>query len=80
MINFGQFSFLLALAMGAVFLVGVTWNNGRWRWAGLAAALLLVGGWWLVLRPGAGGTATASTLSAALAEGKPVVVEVYSDY
>jgi hypothetical protein len=74
-----QFSFLIALGLGAVLLVAATWSNPRQRVLGIVAAILLLGGWW-VLRPGAGGSATADTVSAALQRGQPVVVEVYSDY
>jgi hypothetical protein len=74
-----QFSFLIALGLGSVLLIAATWRQPRQRpWGIVAAILLLVG--WTVLRPGAGGTATADTLQAALAHGQPVVVEVYSDY
>jgi hypothetical protein len=74
-----QFSFLIALGLGAILIVAATWSHPRQRWLGIGAALVLLGGWW-VLRPGAGGTATADTVQAALASGQPVVVEVYSDY
>jgi hypothetical protein len=74
-----QFSFLIALGLGAILIVAATWSQPRQRWPGIGAALLLLVGWW-VLRPGAGGTATADTVQAALASGQPVVVEVYSDY
>jgi threonine/homoserine efflux transporter RhtA len=74
-----QFSFLIALGFGATLLIAATWSRPRQRPFGVVAAILLVAGWWL-LRPGAGGTATADTLDAALASGQPVVVEVYSDY
>jgi hypothetical protein len=77
--NLSQFSFLLALGMLAVVLVAGTWEKRRGRYVGIAAAVLLLAGWWF-LRPGAGGTATAETLTSALQSGQPVVVEVYSDY
>ncbi len=75
----GQFSFLLALALLAFLLISLTWSRPRWRPLGFLAAALLLGGWWLV-RPGAGGAATTDALAAAQASGRPVVVEVYSDY
>ncbi len=74
-----QFSFLLALGLGAILIVAATWSHPRQRWLGIGAAIVLLGGWWL-LRPGAGGSATAGTVQAALASRQPVVVEVYSDY
>ncbi len=73
------FSFLIALGLGAGLLVVATWSQPRQRPWGIVAAILLLGGWAL-LRPGAGGSATADTVSAALQTGQPVVVEVYSDY
>jgi ammonia channel protein AmtB len=74
-----QFSFLIALGLGVVLVIAATWSQPRQRPWGLVAAILLLLGW-AVFRPGAGGTATADTLHAALASGQPVVVEVYSDY
>jgi hypothetical protein len=74
-----QFSFLIALGLLAVLVVGLTWEKPRLRPLGILAAVAIVGGWWLA-RPGAGGPADASAVAAALASGRPVVVEVYSDY
>jgi hypothetical protein len=74
-----QFSFLIALGMLAVFVVGVTWEKPRLRPLGILAAVAIVGGWWLA-RPGAGGADDDEAVAAALAGGRPVVVEVYSDY
>jgi len=80
MFQLSQFSFVLALALFAASLIWSTWSRPRWRPVGILAAVVLVAAWWLVLRPGAAGSATAGTVSQALAAGRPVVVEVYSDY
>lgn len=79
MLQISQFSFLIALVLLSFLLIMQTWSRRHLRIVGVAGAILLLGGWWLV-RPGAGGSATASTLQEALAKGQPVVVEVYSDY
>ncbi|HUS16111.1 MAG TPA: hypothetical protein VM536_14025 [Chloroflexia bacterium] len=77
--SLGQISFLIALVMLAGLLISTTWSVPRRRPLGILAALLLVGAWWL-LRPGAGGAATTDAVNTALGSGRPVVVEVYSDY
>jgi uncharacterized membrane protein YqjE len=79
MIQLSQISFLIALVGLGVLLIVQTWPRRRLRPVGVLAAALLLVGWWVV-RPGAGGTATAATLEQALGHGQPVVVEVYSDY
>ncbi len=79
MLQISHFSFLIALILLSVLLIMQTWSRRRLRIVGVAGAILLLVGWWLV-RPGAGGSATARTLQEALAKGQPVVVEVYSDY
>ena len=75
----GQFSFLMVLALLSGLIIAQTWPKRRLRLIGIGLAALLIMGWWL-LRPGAGGSGTEQSLEGVMAQGKPVVVEVYSDY
>ena len=74
-----QHSFLIA----AVLLLVIAWlvvRKRRWNWPVLIVLAVGLGGAFLILRTGAGDVHAPGDLEAALRDGKPVAMEMYSDY
>lgn len=79
--SLNQHSFVIAAVLG----LGVLWfilrRRSRWlRRSALLATIVLLGIVYLSLRPGAGDVAGPADLDRVLAVGRPVVLELYSNY
>ena len=77
-----HFSFVLLALFAAAIAAAVTWRiRRRWLRAAIPATLLVaaaVAFFWL--RTGAGNVHSVADLDHALASGKPVMIEFFSDY
>ncbi len=79
--SLNQHSFVIAAVLG----LGVLWfilrRRGRWlRRSALLATVALLAIVYLSLRPGTGDLAGPAELDRALALGRPVALELYSNY
>lgn len=75
-----QHSYVLVglVALGIVWLVARRLHARRWF--ALAAAVILLAGGAIWLRTGAGDVRNGTELDTALAQGKPVALELYSNF
>src|SRR5512145_2067991 len=80
---FNQFSYLfLGLGLLAGFIILLRWRRVQWRGTLLAGALLIavVGGGWLVVRPGVSDVDTVQAAEEIIHNGKPTFLEFFSNY
>jgi thiol-disulfide isomerase/thioredoxin len=80
---FNQFSFLfLSLGLLLALAALLRWRRAAWRWTltGMLILALLLGGLWLVVRPGVSDVTEASTAEAILTNGRPTLLEFFSNY
>ena len=79
----GQHSFVVAALLLVAIAVAITWWRTRRRWVraaiplGLAAAALVA---FLIVRIGPGNIDSVADFDRALAGGRPVMLELYSEY
>jgi hypothetical protein len=74
-----QHSFLI-LAAVLLAVTALIVRRRRWGWPFLAVVAAGLGAAFLVLRTGGGDVRSPADLEAALRAGKPVAMEMYSDY
>ena len=74
-----QHSFLI-LAVALLVIAGIVIRKRRWSWPFLLVLTAGLGAAFMILRTGGGDVHAPADLDAALSRGKPVLMEMYSDY